>query len=69
MPARALTFIDFSKVFSFLKGVALFAGKANHYPGWSFTFYRVTTRLTTLDAVSILTGNCRLPAVAIDKMV
>lgn len=66
---RSFEFKDFSEAFAFMTRVALAAEKMDHHPEWKNVWNKVTIKLNTHSAGSIVTEKDRKLAAAIDKLV
>ncbi|QKZ14006.1 4a-hydroxytetrahydrobiopterin dehydratase [Spirosoma sp. KUDC1026] len=65
---RSFTFLNFSEAFAFMTRVALLAEQQNHHPWWSNVYNQVTIRLSTHDAVGVITDKDWTLARAIDAL-
>ena len=66
---RDFRFDDFVGAFGFMTQVALLAEQANHHPEWQNVYNRVSIKLTTHDAGSIVTDKDVALAAAINGLV
>ncbi len=63
---RTFIFNDFKQAFAFMTHVAFIAEKMNHHPDWSNVYNKVTIKLNTHDAGSVVTEKDHRLAAAID---
>ena len=59
---------SFTEAFAFMTRVAFIAEELNHHPEWSNVYNRVTIRLTTHDAGSVVTDLDRTMAARVDAL-
>lgn len=65
---RIFTFKNFTEAFGFMTKVAIVAEKMDHHPEWSNVYNKVTIKLCTHDAGSVVTEKDRTLADAIDQL-
>lgn len=61
-------FKNFTEAFAFMTEVAFLAEKQNHHPDWSNVWNKVSFKLNTHDAGSVVTEKDRKLAEAIDSV-
>ena len=65
---REFKLASFTEAFAFMTRVAFIAEELNHHPEWSNVYNRVTIRLTTHDAGSVVTDLDRTMAARVDAL-